>query len=356
MNPNRLIPSTSTFTDRDTTDISTTRVTHSLIAQQLTMPVHIGATLFGGFDYSTLATLAATVGTAYGVKVYSGGRKCIWEREWGGKLIIIAAAPTPTTLALMHHLLHLPSPPQILYLPPYESPLPESLLTILHVLRLSATSPLAQLHCEAMPRTPAAVREFVGKWSSPMRGTAGEGGRRVDAIVLGSGWECDDGVRVKRDIEREQWEDPEWTVNQFHFHFVTALLPSLLRAPPERNIRIIQLVSPGWSAALPAVKAELEGGAERAVDTGKLAVAARRGVTSLAFQSHLRLILDTLASASYGKKDMVPTVDGEEGATVQKRDESVQSNILALSVIMPWARDEVVRPVWGAGSTLRWLL
>lgn len=230
----------------------------------------------------------------------------------------------------------------------------------MHAMRLTTTNPLAQLHCEPLPRTPTGVREFVRKWASPLRGTAGEGGRRVDAIVLGGAWECDDGTTRKRDIELEKWEDPEWTTQQFHFHLITALLPSLLRAPPERNIRIIQLVSPAWSAALPGIQAELENKPYKA-KAGLLPAAGRRGVISLSFQEQLKLILDTLASATYGKAEVVPdpnaTVeDGAEVTVTKKRDESIQSNILSLSVVMPWARDEVVRPVWGAGSMIKWIL
>ncbi|WOO80783.1 uncharacterized protein LOC62_03G004313 [Vanrija pseudolonga] len=318
------------------------------------MPVNYASTLFDDLPYTNLAIGAAVGATAYAVKVYTGGRKCIWERDWAGKLIMIAAPPEPTTWALIHHLLHLPSPPQILYLPPLPSPLPDDLLMMLQIIRLSASeNPLAQLHCEALPPTPTGVREFVRKWSTVQYGTAGEGGRRVDAIVLGGAWECLPPPEPYRPgLDEKDKVEEDWTPHQFHFHLITALLPSLLRAPPERNIRIISLVSPGWSAAIPGLEAQMEN--KKVVgQTGPLAEAAKRGLTSFLLQTQLRLILDTLASATYSKKEIVPDPDKP---LVKARDTEIQSNILALNVIMPWARSEVVKPVWGEGTFLRWLL
>lgn len=60
------------------------------------MVVHISAELFGGFDYNTLVAVAATTATAYAVKVFAGGKKCTWEREWAGKLIMIAVSMGPS--------------------------------------------------------------------------------------------------------------------------------------------------------------------------------------------------------------------------------------------------------------------
>lgn len=251
----------------------------------------------------------------------------------------------------MHKLLHLPSPPQILYLPPIASPLPQSLLTVLHAMKLAASgNPLAQLNCEPLPPTPGAVRDFVRKWSSTPYGTAGEGGRRVDAIVLGGNWEC-----AAFDVH-DAW-DPSahpgvsWTPSQMHFHLITSLLPHLLKAPAERNIRIIQLVSPGWSAALPGVEKTMKGQRVEP-EHGVLADAGKRGVVALLAGERLSVILNTLASAAYSKREVVP----DPNAPAKKRDMNVQSNILSISVIMPWARDEVVRPIWGMDSLIHFLL
>lgn len=60
--------------------------------------------------------------------------------------------------------------------------------------------------------------------------------------------------------------------------------------------------------------------------------------------SHFQRILDTLASAAYGKNTPIPNPDEK---VMKKRDENVWSNIMGVSVIMGWAREEVVRPLIG---------
>lgn len=269
----------------------------------------------------------------------------------------------------MDQLLRLPSPPQILYLPPYASPLPQELLTILHTLRLSTTNPQAELHCEPLPPTPTGVREFVRKWASAPQGMASESGRRIDAIVLADGWTVSSPTRDARyhhpsstaaEDEKAKDEEPRWSsVHQFHFHLLTSLLPHLLRIQAERNIRIVSLVSPGWATALPSLQGT------RMVAASPLQASGVMGLTTLLLMRHFQLILDTLASAAYGKSATAPVVpsgeDEERIATTQKkekqRDTSVQSNIMAVSVVMPWCRGDVIRGIWGADETwLRWIM
>ncbi|KLT42592.1 hypothetical protein CC85DRAFT_79516 [Cutaneotrichosporon oleaginosum] len=320
------------------------------------MPVHLVSESLGGIPNPTLVLAALGGITAYGLKIATGGRKSIWEREWAGKLIMVVAPPEPTTFALLHALLHLPSPPQILYLPPLPSPLPASLLTILHTLKIASTNPAAQLHCEPLPPTVSGVRDFVRKWSSPHKGTTGEEGRRVDAIVLGGGWECSatpftDNERAA--LLQEGDGEKKWTVHQHHFHLVTSLLPSLLKAPAERDVRIVSLVSPAYSAAIPRLEKQLADPSSTGKEPGPLERAGADGLTTFFMNAHFRLILDALASASYSQRAAPdPSVPVPEMKKVE-----VTSNIKALSVVMPWARDEVVRPIlgiWGWGWL--WLL
>nr|XP_031862078.1 uncharacterized protein CI109_002491 [Kwoniella shandongensis]KAA5529150.1 hypothetical protein CI109_002491 [Kwoniella shandongensis] len=292
------------------------------------MPVHSLAEYLGDISTSQLVVGAGVFAVLFWLKAWSGGRSTTWEREWAGKMILVVGSPTPTILTLLDHLLHLPSPPQILYLPPEASPLPESLLTILHTIRISATTQnrLAGLHCEPLPRTPLAVREFTQKWSAAPTNITGEGGRRIDAIVLGSGWE----VKSYHSRKKE-----EWTTHQFHFHLLTSLLPHLLRSPAERSIRVLSLISPTWSAALPSLTG-VKPRDDVVYHTG------RQSINTLLLMKHFQLILDTLASATFGKAKPVPSAD-DEAATAKKRDKSVKSNIMSMSVIMPWAREEVVK-------------
>ncbi|RSH83956.1 hypothetical protein EHS25_005200 [Saitozyma podzolica] len=306
------------------------------------MPIHTLASAFGSASSSQLVLGGATLVGVYSTKVWAGGKRSAWERDWAGKMILIVAHPTPTILTLIDHLLHLPAPPQILFLPPIAS-LPPPLVTLLHTIRLGATNPLAQLHAEALPPTPEGVRDFTRKWGTAPEGTVEDGGRRVDAIVLGTGWE----VAPASTAPSSSPMAGEWSTHEFHFHLITSLLPYLLRAPVDRNIRIISLVSPTWAAGIPS----LQGKPTR---DSPVTISARKGVTTLLLTQHLQLILDTLASAQAGAVKPVPDPDAPR---IRKRDEGVKSNINALSVVMPWARSEVVRGAMGADeSTLMWFL
>ncbi len=123
--------------------------------------------------------------------------------------------------------------------------------------------------------------------------------------------------------------------------YFVAAVPAALAG--RRNIRIVSLVPPTWSAALPALQG-------KEVKGGPATYAARKGITTLLIMRHFQLILDTLASAAYGNKKDVPDPEkldkSGEADTVKKREGGLKSNVMAVSVIMPWARTEVVKGSW----------
>ena len=270
------------------------------------------------------------------------------------------SSPSPTILQLVDHLLHLPSPPQILFLPPCASPLPESLTTIMNIMRVSITNPMAQLHCEAVPPTPAGVRDFVARWGKTTTGMTGEGGRRIDAIVMGTGWEVDPESRYfpavpeppvlksedekKSDTKRRK---EQWTVHEYQFHLITSLIPNIMRQPPERNIRIVSLISPTYSAALPTLLGK------RPKADSLVQITGAKSITFIYLMKHLQLIFDTLSAAALKAVKDVPTVDG----VAKKREDGMESNVMVLRVIMPWTRDEVIRGMVGIyQGWIKWFL
>lgn len=82
---------------------------------------------------------------------------------------------------------------------------------------------------------------------------------------------------------------------------------------------------------------------------------------------HFQLILDTLAKAAYRKEaetsvpvpdpnaDMAGTMPGK-GEKGKKGEEGLKSNVLGVSVIMPWTREEVIRGAVGADESTLGLL
>jgi hypothetical protein len=59
------------------------------------MPVNYLSESLSGISNSNLVLAALGGITAYGLKVATGGRKSIWEREWAGKLIMVVVRLLP---------------------------------------------------------------------------------------------------------------------------------------------------------------------------------------------------------------------------------------------------------------------
>jgi len=212
----------------------------------------------------------------------------------------------------------------------------------MHALRLSTTNPMAQLHCEAVPRSPIGVRSFVERWGKVATGMTGEGGRRIDAIVLGSAWgvnEPDEQAHAGVKAEKR------WSAHEHNFHLLHSLLPNILRQPTERNIRVVSLVSPTISTALPTLLGKPAKHGSRAQ------IAGAKGITTLLFFKHLQLVLDTLTAVKQKKVVEVPATDGE---VIKRRQEDSGSNVMAVGVVMPWTRDEVCRGLVGVDDSWLW--
>lgn len=178
----------------------------------------------------------------------------------------------------------------------------------------------------------------------------------MDAIILGEGWEVlPPALTPAMPIEGEpkpkespaNLKDKPWTTLQFQFHLLTSFLPFLLRAPAERSIRIVSLVSPGWAAALPSIQGKV-------LRDSPMTTSGLRGLTTLLVMRHFQLVLDTLAKSAYGKETPVP--NPVEEMVGKKKDEGIKSNVAGVSVIMPWTREEVVRGAVGADESTLGLL
>ncbi|KAJ9120388.1 hypothetical protein QFC24_005345 [Naganishia onofrii] len=458
--------------------------------------------------------------------VWVEGRKCTWERDWAGKFLIIVAPPSPLVYALLDHLVNLPHPPQVLYLPPIPSPLPQKLLTILHAIRLSAATktggavpvstvnetdidtdntlpdgqqdqepeqessiPSASLHCDPLPRSPDAIKEFIRRWAIKPPGT-GDDGRRIDAIVWADEWSVDaplkmfragrskrkgeEGIEgdtwagVRDEVAKEQEQGREkttpapalgagperavWNAEEAKFFFLNSMLPFLLKAPMERSIRLVNVLGPFYSAAVPLIGSSVEEQDKAAdqllVSSSSSAAAAAAAVSeeaqttllnqkrkprkqerkrpstfttdspivqsgkaslrNILLWKHLQKILDALASASHNqqssaaaaassefkipprpgsgpeipvpidaKEEAEEGMDDKEGNSLRRRKGgdgpmveskaastpttgngkkiTVQSNILALPVVIGFNRWGIIRPLMGLpDSYLGW--
>jgi hypothetical protein len=247
------------------------------------------------------------------------------------------------------------------------------------------------------------------KWAVKPPGTADDG-RRIDGIVWADEWDVQRPWRIFgggakfEGSQGDTWagltegdnESPAqasnttWTAEQAKFHFLNSMLPFLLKAPMERSIRLINVLGPFYSAAVPLLKSTAE---EQGLATAQLlqetepsspiVKSGKASLRNMLLWRHLQKILDALASASHNeavRQAAIPVTDrelsdgagkNEEGEGLRQRRAEVeppvfpprrridvQSNILALPVVVGFNRWGIVRPLLGLkeGSYLGWAL
>ena len=127
------------------------------------------------------------------------------------------------------------------------------------------------------------------------------------------------------------------------FFFTTLLIPVLLTAPTDRDIRIVNLVNPFYSAAVPQFDpSKLTRSPDATASIWR--EEGRRSLRSILFMRHLQRVLDALPADTKA----VPLVRGDQAATIsQKRI----SNIVAVSASPGISRADTIAPFWRADAS-----
>ncbi|TRM70434.1 hypothetical protein BD626DRAFT_544786 [Schizophyllum amplum] len=156
------------------------------------------------------------------------------------------------------------------------------------------------------------------------------------------------------------------------FLLTTLLLPALLVAPSERDIRILHVVNPFYAAGAGVAKKRDKGrglklacnfpGVLNVESDGKSAVAGllpregARALRTIVYTRHLQRILDALPSAQVPKTD-AEAAGGAAAASVPVVSQKDQrSNITAVTVSPGISRLTTVAPMLGVGDSDRWSL
>lgn len=239
------------------------------------------------------------------------------------------------------------------------------------------------------------------KWAIKPPGTADDG-RRIDGIVWADEWAVQRPWRIfSEGLKREESQGDTWaglkdgdkpasttfnttstwTAEQAKFHFMNSMLPFLLKAPMERSIRLINVLGPFYSAAVPLLKstAEEQGAAteqllQAAEPRSPIVQSGKASLRNMLLWRHLQKILDALASATHNeavRQAAIPVPDRELAAATGKEEDAsglrqrhggeaepkalpiptkridVQSNILALPVVVGFNRWGFIRPLLG---------
>jgi hypothetical protein len=179
--------------------------------------------------------------------------------------------------------------------------------------------------------SPASIRAFCDNYRKSEQ--------RLDAIIFAHEYAPIGNIFSRRNPE---FEKQRQTASCATFLLITLLLPLLLAAPVERDIRLIALINPFYAAAA-RVFSPL--GASHGPSSLFL-TEGRRALRTAIFMRHLQRVLDALPSGS-----QVPRTDVNSQSIPVVSDKVQRSNIVAVSVSPGISRTNVVAPLLAADTS-----
>ncbi|KDQ56346.1 hypothetical protein JAAARDRAFT_132798 [Jaapia argillacea MUCL 33604] len=291
------------------------------------MVLEIAASIFSTilpskyYIHAALSVLVIVV-----VRAFAQGRSTNRERDLHARVILVTGGFTPLGLTLIQALAQRGA--HIIALSP--SPI-DSLETEVLIDLIRNTTSNENIFAEQCDLTsPTSVRAFCTRLL-----TAEE--NRLDAIVFAHEYKQVGSV-LSGGVGLEDFQKIRESGSMTTFLMITLLLPILLVAPPERDIRIVNVVNPFYAAAVPSFSPN-----EAALLPKASSTFVREGHRSLrmaVLTRHLQRVLDALPSAQVPKTD--------ETAAHVVSDKLQRSNIVAITVSPGFSRSDTVSPLLGA--------
>ncbi|KAJ7036719.1 hypothetical protein C8F04DRAFT_1094200 [Mycena alexandri] len=301
------------------------------------------------------------------------GRKTTRERDLHARVVVLTGAFTPLGLTLLEALAKRGA--HVIALTP-NSVADERVSTFIDLLR--STTSNENIYAEECDlASPPSIQAFAARFVKGTSPGPGPGAGpnleppRVDALVFAheyagvGAWGAFSGREAAPAVEQMQRDEGALGT----FLFLTLLLPALLTAPVERDIRIVNVVNRFYAAAAPRIFKHgtyaFEGLFSSAPSTEPLSAKATtkskstevqaspipreatRALRTIILTRHLQRVLDALPSAPVPNPSENPA-DAPPPTYVQK------SNVVAVSVSPGLSRSETVAPLFGLTSGSRW--
>ena len=182
--------------------------------------------------------------------------------------------------------------------------------------------------------SPTSIRDFCTRFSAGQE-------KRLDAIIFAHEYQHIGPIFGHRQSEDE---NERRSASLATFLVVTLLLPLLLVAPAERDIRIINIINPFYAAAAASFSPSL--------GVSPPSLFPREGQRSLrmaVLMRHLQRILDALPSAQ------IPKTNESTSTVPVVSEKSQRSNIVAVSVSPGISRSSTIAPLldadWSSSHT-----
>ncbi|EDR07697.1 uncharacterized protein LACBIDRAFT_298117 [Laccaria bicolor S238N-H82] len=254
------------------------------------------------------------------------GRRTTRERDLHARTVLITGGFTPLGLTILRSLAQRGA--HIIALSP--DPIDSANITILISLLRTTTSNEQIFAEECDVSSPASIRSFCTRFLTGQD-------QRIDAIILAHEYHQIGSFFSRMDKEKERNVGSLAT-----FLITTLLLPALLVAPVERDIRIINVVNPFYAAAATLLPL-FDPPKERSVFLRE----GIRSLRSIIVTRHLQRILDALPAAQIPKPE-----EGSSSVPVVNT-KAQKSNIVAVSVCPGISRVDTVSALFNADWMIR---
>ncbi|GBE85001.1 hypothetical protein SCP_0701860 [Sparassis crispa] len=273
------------------------------------------------------------------VHAFARGRTTNRDRDLHARVILVTGAFNPLGLALVTALATRGA--HIIALSPHalSHPAPAVLVPLLRV--STRNEHIYAEHADLAD--PVSVRAFCTRFlTTPGADT------RIDALVLAHEYtSLGTLLRSRNPAQREKERE---AASLATFLLITLLLPALLVAPPDRDIRIVSVVNPFYAAAGPSFATSL---ADSSTSAPPLFLAeGRRALRTVVLTRHLQRILDSLPNRAHAASDATSPSGSNEasasGPDSARRLSQHPSNIVAVSACPGLSRKDTVEPLLGA--------
>ena len=160
---------------------------------------------------------------------------------------------------------------------------------------------------------------------------------RLDAIIFAHEYEHVGAFFSQSKDEKQCAEERRVAASDCTFLMTTLLLPTLLVAPAERDIRIINVVNPFYAAAVPHFPSPPSSTSPPFLHEG------HRSLRSIVLMRHLQRVFDALPQAP------APNPDTASASVASNRAQ--KSNIVSVSVSPGFSRQDTVSPLLRASPS-----
>jgi len=270
--------------------------------------------------------------TILAIRAFAQGRSTNRERDLHARVVLVTGGFTPMGLTLLRELAGRGAHIIALSPVPIESPKIDILINLLR-----STTNNEQIFADECDLTsPNSVHDFCTKFLTGQE-------HRLDAIIFAHEYQhiCSFfSYGSTEDLEKERQEASLAT-----FLATTLLLPALLVAPVERDIRIINVINPFYAAAVPSFSPSFDA---LPLSSSMFLQEGRRALRMAVFTRHLQRVLDALPSGG-----QVPKTDDNTNTIPVVSEKSQKSNIVAVSVCPGISRSDTIAPLLASDLSTR---